>query len=407
MKRLLVGGAVLATALTSVVTTTSAEARPHHAVASAPTAVAGAVGDAFYQAPKDLLDGPHGSVIRRRPLHGDAAYDGARNWLVLYRSVTPQGEPVAVSGTVAIPSGQTPKGGWPVISWLHGTTGVADVCAPSRDAADHPTHDYLQVMHETVQRWVDRGYAVVATDYQGLGTDGPHSYLVGEAEGRAAADMVRAAHQMPGRPGQLSAEWVAAGHSQGGHAALFAADVAPRWTPELPLIGAVGLAPGSQLSGFVEQIRNLPLRGITGFLPLIIRGVETTGVSTDGLLTPGADQLMSDAEDRCVGQLNASDSWGALSTDQVFQPGADFAAFDRAMADNEPGRLAPSVPVFLAQGDGDTTVLPAWTQALTSQLTANGVAVTSETYAGVDHRGVIAASYDDVTGWIDGLHGQS
>jgi len=346
-------------------------------------------------------------VIRRRPLHGDAAYDAARNWLVLYRSVTPQGEPVAVSGTVAIPSGRAPKGGWPVISWLHGTTGVADVCAPSRDAAGHPTHDYLQVMHETVQRWVDRGYAVVATDYQGLGTDGQHSYLVGEAEGRAAADMVRAAHQMPGRPGQLSAEWVAAGHSQGGHAALFAADVAPRWTPELPLIGAVGLAPGSQLSGFVEQIRNLPLRGITGFLPLIIRGVETTGVSTDGLLTPGADQLMSHAEDRCVGQLNASDSWGALSTDQVFRPGADFAAFDRAMADNEPGRLAPSVPVFLAQGDGDTTVLPAWTQALTSQLTANGVAVTSETYAGVDHRGVIAASYDDVTGWIDGLHGQS
>ncbi|MEI7058784.1 lipase family protein [Nocardioides sp. CCNWLW239] len=362
--------------------------------------------DAFYRTPEQLLDGPHGSVIRSRPLRGDAAYDGARNWLVLYRSVTPQGEPVAVSGTVAIPHGRAPKGGWPVISWLHGTTGVADVCTPSRDSADHPTHEYLQVMHTTVQRWVDRGYAVVATDYQGLGTDGPHGYLVGEAEGRAAADMVRAAHRLPGAAGQLSTEWIAAGHSQGGHAAVFAADVAPRWTPELPVTGVVALAPGSQLSGFVQQIRNVPLRGITGFLPLIIRGVETTGVSSEGLLTPEADRLMAHAEDRCVGQLNAADSWGALSTDQVFRQSADFSAFDRAMAENEPGRLAPSVPVFLAQGDSDTTVLPAWTRALTSQLTANGVDVTSETYAGVDHRGVIAASYEDATAWMGGLRGQ-
>ncbi|GGU17683.1 lipase family protein [Nocardioides albus] len=406
MKRLLVGGAVLTAALTSVITTASAEARPDHAMASAPVGGAAAVGEAFYQAPEELVAGRHGSVIRHRPLHGDAAYDGARNWLVLYRSVTPQGEPVAVSGTVAVPRGRAPEGGWPVISWLHGTTGTADVCAPSRDAAGHPTHDYLQIVHETVQRWVDRGYAVVATDYQGLGTDGPHSYLVGEAEGRAAADMVRAAHQMPGARSKLSAEWIAAGHSQGGHAAVFAADVAPRWTPELPLTGVIALAPGSQLSGFVQQIRHVPLRGITGFLPLIIRGVETTGVSSDGLLTSEAAELMKHAEDRCVGQLNAPDSWGALSTDQVFQPGADFSAFDRAMADNEPGRLAPAVPVFLAQGDGDTTVLPAWTQALTSQLRANGVAVTSETYAGVDHRGVVNASYDDATAWLDGVRGQ-
>lgn len=115
---------------------------------------------------------------------------------------------------------------------------------------------------------------------------------------------------------------------------------------------------------------------------------------------------MQHTEDRCVGQLNPPDSWGALSTDEVFQPGADFSAFDRALADNEPGRLAPSVPVFLTQGDRDATVLPAWTDALTSQLTANGVAVTSETYADVDHRGVIAASYDDVTRWIDELYAQ-
>jgi hypothetical protein len=399
VKKLLIGGAALAAVLT---TTAGAPAAPQAAAQPAASDAASAVhgpaaSDAFYDAPRRLLDGPHGSVIRSRPLGGAAAYDGARNRLVLYRSVTPQGERVAVSGTVAIPRGRAPRGGWPVISWLHGTTGVADICAPSRDAASHPAHDYLQVMHATIQRWVDQGYAVVATDYQGLGTAGPHSYLVGEAEARAAADMVRAAHRLPGH---LSRSWVAAGHSQGGHAAVFAADVAHRWTPELPLLGAAALAPGSQLSSFVQQLRTLPLRGITGFLPLIVRGVETTGVASDGLLTAEADRLMAHADDRCVGQLNADDSWGALSTDQVFRPGADFAAFDRAMAANEPGRLAPSVPVLLAQGDSDTTVLPDWTRALEAQLEANGVDVTSRTYAGVDHRGVVAASYDDVSGWI-------
>lgn len=392
MKKLLIGGVALA-----------ALAAPAAASATPPQAPAAPRATAFYHPPKQVVKGPHGSVIWKRPLSGVTAFDGARNWLVLYRSVSPQGKTVAVSGTVAIPDGRAPKGGWPVISWLHGTTGVADVCAPSRDTVDGPVHDYLDIQHQNLQRWIDRGYAVVATDYQGLGTAGEHSYLVGEAEGRAAVDMVRAGrHVSP----TLGREWLAYGHSQGGHAALYATDVAGRWAPELDLVGAVGLAPGSQLSAFVPQIRTLPVPGIASFLPLIVRGVETTGVSTAGLLTPQAQVKMADADDRCIGQLRDPASWGTFTTDQVFRSGADFSAFDRALADNEPGLLDPSVPVFLAQGDADTTVLPGWTAALASQYGAKGVTLTSRTYAGVDHRGVIDASYADVAPWVDAAFGR-
>ena len=106
---------------------------------------------------------------------------------MLYRSTSPTGAPIAVSGTVAVPKGNAPRGGWPVITWAHGTTGIADACAPSRanvlGGYDNPL----------LNRWLQAGYAVVRTDYEGLGTPGDHPYLIGVSEGRSVLDMVRAA----------------------------------------------------------------------------------------------------------------------------------------------------------------------------------------------------------------------
>ncbi|MEV6106163.1 lipase family protein [Streptomyces sp. NPDC051940] len=366
----------------------------------------GPQGAAFYHPPRALAErGDHGSLIWAQRLTGDAAFEGADNWRVVYRSVTPQGRTVAVSGTVAVPHGKPPKGGWPVLSWLHGTTGVADACAPSLDSADNPTHDYLQAMQQTLAPWVRRGYAVTKTDYQGLGTDGEHSYLIGEAEARAAADLTRAAHQLSGA---LSDRWVAYGHSQGGHAAIYTAQLAARWTPELRLLGAVALAPGSQLSTAVPALRNVPVAGISSFMPLIVRGAETaSGLTDEELLTPRAQELMDDADTLCIGQLRDAQSWGSLKTDEIFRKDVDLSAFDQVLADNEPGTLAPRVPVLLAQGGADAVIQPAWTDQLNEQLTANGVDVTYLTYPGTDHRGVLAASLPDVTPWVDGLFGRS
>ena len=144
------------------------------------------------------------------------------------------GKTVAVSGTVAVPKGKAPKAGWPVITWAHGTVGIADACAPSRVGTQANYDSPL------LNRWLKAGFAVVRTDYEGLGTPGEHPYLIGVSEGRSTLDMVRAARKLDS---SLGKNVVIAGHSQGGHAALWAASLAKKFSPELKLRGTRRVRP--------------------------------------------------------------------------------------------------------------------------------------------------------------------
>src|SRR3954454_16442405 len=176
---------------------------------------------AFYNPPSPPSGGHHGDVIWHRELTGTAPLKPASdNRLVLYRSVGAGGKPVAVSGTVTLPKGQAPRGGWPIVTWGHGTTGIADICAPSRDGAANPAHGLISYIYPLLETWLKRGYAIVRTDYEGLGPPGDHPYLIGDSEGYGVLDAVRAARKIEPR---LSKKIVIAGHSQGGQAALFAA----------------------------------------------------------------------------------------------------------------------------------------------------------------------------------------
>src|SRR5829696_4409292 len=180
----------------------------------------GPPGLAFYEPPKPLPR-QHGTLIWARKAGGRVPLENARyTKLVLYSSKTPQGKTIAVSGSVAVPKGKPPKGGWPVISWAHGTTGVADVCAPTRDFAGTPDPTGETYINGDLSAWLAAGYAVLRTDYQGLGTPGKHPYLIGKAEGRGVLDIVQVARELDPRIGK---RYLIAGHSQGGHAALFAA----------------------------------------------------------------------------------------------------------------------------------------------------------------------------------------
>ena len=176
---------------------------------------------AFYRPPAELPDGPAGTIIRQEDVDGVPA--DRRAWRVLYTSTAPDGSPIAVSGVVVAPSGEPPAGGWPVVAWAHGTTGVASRCAPSLEtgAGTHlvPELDAL----------LAGGTVVAITDYAGLGTPGPHPYLVGESEGRAVLDSIHAARALLGSEAATTA--AVFGHSQGGHAAVFAAGWRRRTRP--------------------------------------------------------------------------------------------------------------------------------------------------------------------------------
>jgi hypothetical protein len=94
-----------------------------------------------------------GALIWARLFNTAAALPSAeRNYLVLYNSRSPDDSDVVVSGTVSIPAGNPPAGGWPLITWTHGTTGLAPRCAPSSDTVDGPEHKYLSVTQAMPRR---------------------------------------------------------------------------------------------------------------------------------------------------------------------------------------------------------------------------------------------------------------
>jgi hypothetical protein len=300
----------------------------------------------FYKVADSDFHHVHGTLLKKQPLTGPAALAHAGdNQLVIYESAAVRDDtPVSVSGIVALPKRKdhpVPDGGYPVISWAHGTVGVADKCAPSRDSeglADptkpsdvmHTHRKINQAPHALLNAFLDQGWAVVMSDYQGSGTKGPHPYLNGEAAGRNVLDIVRAARQLhntdPSHP-VLSARFATVGHSQGGQAALFAAHLTKTWTPDLQIRGVSVMAPSSFQAGKLREFPKPPigglwlLRTLTGtilaknvpFLPMAVVGAlaYNPGINLDGIFTPRGRSLFTEGIDRdCRVELSQPGSWG-------------------------------------------------------------------------------------------------
>lgn len=377
---------VLAAALTAL-------ALPAAATAKTPVP-AGPSGTAFYKPPSPLPGKKHGDLIRARRVTGQAAPKGAAlTDLVLYRSTGVSGKPVAVSGTVSIPKGRAPKGGWPVISYAHGTTGIADQCAPSRDSVDNAVSPLLT-------RWLKARYVVVRTDYEGLGTPGAHPYLIGKSEGRSTLDIVRAARQLDPRIGR---RLIISGHSQGGHAALWAASLEKSYTPEIALRGTVAFAPASHVADQAKLLSNLKdPSALTALAATILRGIDVgrPGLGVSSLMSDSALALYPQTLTKCLSDLARPDSFGGQSPASLIRDGADLAPLIAALAQNDPEHLRISTPVRVEQGTADTTVFPNFTDALVQQYKTDKVPVTYKTYPGVDHGGVVTAAAADATAYI-------
>jgi dienelactone hydrolase len=351
-------------------------------------------GLAFYKPPKHLPR-QHGTLIWARKAGGLVPLANARyTKLVLYSSRSPQGRPIAVSGSVAVPKGIPPKGGWPVITWAHGTTGVADVCAPSRDFAGNPNPTGETYINGDLSAWLAAGYAVLRTDYQGLGTPGKHPYLIGKAEGRGVLDIVQAARELDPRIGK---RYLISGHSQGGHAALFAAGEAKKWLPKLRLRGTVAFAPASHL---LEQAGVLPAltspSPLTALAVLILDGASTqsTQIHVDQLLSDPALALYTLLQSQCLGRLAQPDEYGGIAPSDLERFGADPSALNPVLAAMNP-LVRSRAPIQIEQGESDTTVFKVFTDQLKDELLAAGNQVIYKTYTGVNHVGVVTTGEAD------------
>ncbi|MCT7660895.1 lipase family protein [Mycobacterium deserti] len=196
--------------------------------------------------PPDLTDDGPGSLVRVEPVSGNASFDNSNSTAVriVYRSTSgAAGTPTEVSGLVAVPPGQPPAGGWPVVSFGHEMIGVQPKCAPSL------VGDFLGYAGQ-MTTFLNRGYVVVLSDFQGLGIEGqPHSVVDSAALGNNMIDAARAARRVLPSAGT---RWAAFGVGEGGLAAWAAAERAPTYGAGLEMVGSVAVSPYADLTPLVD-----------------------------------------------------------------------------------------------------------------------------------------------------------
>lgn len=355
-------------------------------VAAGPVEVAPA--EDIYALAEPLTPGKPGDVIAVQEVTGlDVDATVLR---VLYHSQSIAGDDIAVSGLIVVPTGAAPEGGRPVLSWAHGTTGIADQCAPSKD----PGGAGLAL----VEPFLERGMAVVATDYEGLGTPGRHPYIVGESEGRGVLDIVRAARSLGDRVG-ASDEVVIWGHSQGGHAALFANQIAADYAPELDVVGTVAGAPPSQLTLIAAALKDSPFRY---YLAMVAAGWAAAYPDADpaDVLTPAGMERLDAVDEDCGGALAAA--WSDLSYDQLVKADpATVEPWKTLLVENDPGFVVGESPILIIHGEQDEQIPLVSSELLLARMCGIGQVVERRTYPG-SHSGVIAPSLPDMLAWIDG-----
>jgi acetyl esterase/lipase len=321
---------------------------------------------AFYGLPDPIPDSAPGTIYRQEEL--GSAPTGTRAWRVLYHSRDRSDTNILVSGLVVVPDGPAPEAGRPIVSWAHPTTGIAPHCAPS---AGIDPFILIEGMHD----FLDAGYVIAATDYSGMGAAGPDAYLVGLTEGHNVLDVARAARSLP--EAAANDHLVLWGHSQGGHAVLFAGHLASAYAPEFRLRGAAVAAPAAEIAALMRADIG-DMSGVTIGSYAFITYNRVYGAPLDVILTPEAIAATEEIGPVCL--LTHMREIHEIATPFVghyvkADPGT-VEPWASILAENTPPAERFPVPLFVAQGDTDTLVRPEITATFVAQQVELGADVT-------------------------------
>lgn len=328
----------------------------------------------------------------------------SQSLIMTYKMLGQDGKETMATSLVFVPLGSMPTGGWKIVAWAHGTTGVADQCAPSRNA----TNPYIQNM---ISQLLAAGYVVVAPDYEGLGEPSDkelHPFLNVKSEAYSITDAVVATRYYLAGQGKVSSrQWMTVGHSQGGQAALGAAQYESR--AKLDYKGTIAVAPASNLGAILvngeQSVKDAPVAQqipmyaqLDTFTALITAGLRNLAPTFSYLnvFTSPTDQIASRAEADCydvvggkfaVAMQSYAEKNGNLTNYPRTQPNFMTVPLVKTFLekDSQPAQVKLSQPVLIYQGAKDTTVPKEATDALVLVAQSKGSKVQYITNANWDH----------------------
>jgi len=354
-----------------------------------------------------------GELLDRQELPTEIS--GAQAWRIRYQTYDVVGQEHECSGIVIAPTGNTANR--PVVTWCHGTTGLGDSGCPS--AQPDPVRELTVYFSQSatqeidygipgLQGFIDAGFIVCATDYQGLGTPGVHQYVVNRSNARDAVTIVHAARSMGIGAGKQVAS---IGWSQGGGASAAVAELGDDEFGDLDLVGSVLLSPGvpyiglSVPSGPTAALTNREIAPDSHLLMLMMGFASAySNLSLSDVLTPLGEQLMNRAwNTQPVHHLNDTIArtfafeGAILSTHPLSLP-----EWEAAVKAGSAAQRKPRCPLLLCvDGFGNGTVVPvAWQQGYANAVEALGGKLEIKEYPEADHFALPYDSETDALSWI-------
>ncbi len=331
-----------------------------------------------------------GDLLAQEPVASYQLLPGVKAVRIAYHSLDATGRDVATTAAVLLPPGRAPSGGWPVIAWAHGTSGVAPQCAPSLmkdvEYADEGLKDMLRA-----------GFAVVATDYAGLGTAGPHQWVDKKAQAYDVLYSVPAARKaVP----SLGRRWVADGHSQGGLTAWGVAELESS-VNDPSYLGSVSVSGALRLEQFLDLMDHTQ-GGLTMYVAYMAYALHARFPDSrpEDLLTPQAMQLYplvttQGCWDYGYAAFASMPAGGVLRSDWRADP-----YIQRLSQEDELGAAPVRKPLLVLAGEADLSVPISGVRETVARACRNGIALTFKSYPGLDHDPTMTNSTPDQLAWI-------
>jgi pimeloyl-ACP methyl ester carboxylesterase len=337
----------------------------------------------FYETPEPLPAGKPGELIRTEQAYDYHLSYEASTFRILYHSRSPRGEDVAVSGAVLVPDGAPPTGGWPVIAWAHDFVGSARECAPSltRNLNEGPL----------LSMYASLGYAVVASDYAGLGTNFPHTAFDTRSN---ALDLIYSIPAARAALPQLGKRWVVAGYSQGANVAVGVAEAVSEMG-DSNFLGAVSVAGVAEPEEMFNRFARGPDQPMLVFLA---QGIKTIfpEFRVEEILTEKAMTLYRSISHVCEVRLGPT----VVQTELVKSGWENSPSVKKFWERNRLGWKPAYGPLLVISGDADPVGPAELTARAVTQLCEQKDRVLFVRYPGLNTSGVLGNSVSEQISWI-------